>query len=320
MNTTSAPTQALNVFLSYSSDDKAKVRDLYRYLVSAGFDVWMDEKKLLPGQDFDYEINTALHKADAVIVVFSKNMVQKEGYIQKELRMALDRSQEKPEGTIYLIPARLEECDVPSKWRHLQYIDLNQPDSGRKLIEALNTRARSLHSKQQSIPRVQLMMDSFNEAEPVHAVQVEQTELPVEYRESLQFVHFYGMRLFSVAMGFFAALNLRWLCAAYSAVNNTDLLSTITHAIASSDLVFAVMALGAMLGAGALSHYLDLFQFERVGMPEGIRYVLAMIVGFLTGTVLNILGIVFLLFVLPCLLSLLLIGGGIALYLFSRSS
>src|SRR5258706_14627645 len=48
---TSSP-RLLNLFLCHSSRDKAAVRALYRRLKDDGFDPWLDEEKLLPGQDW----------------------------------------------------------------------------------------------------------------------------------------------------------------------------------------------------------------------------------------------------------------------------
>jgi hypothetical protein len=47
--------------------------------------------------------------ADVVIVYLSNNSVSKEGYIQKEIRKVLDISDEKPEGTIFIIDL-LHKC------------------------------------------------------------------------------------------------------------------------------------------------------------------------------------------------------------------
>ena len=48
----------LRVFLCHSSQDKPIVRELYQRLNTEGWiDPWLDEEKLLPGQDWDMEIN-----------------------------------------------------------------------------------------------------------------------------------------------------------------------------------------------------------------------------------------------------------------------
>ena len=69
----------LSVFLCHSSQDKPIVRELYQRLNAEGWiDPWLDEEKLLPGQDWDMEIEKAVEAADAVIVCFSSNSVTKE--------------------------------------------------------------------------------------------------------------------------------------------------------------------------------------------------------------------------------------------------
>jgi formylglycine-generating enzyme required for sulfatase activity len=114
----------LRIFLCHSSSDKPTVRELYQKLSAEGWiDVWLDEEKLLPGQDWDYEIERALDKSDAVIVTLSTDSVSKEGYVQKELRFALDIALEKPEGTIFILPVRLDDCERPRRLRPIQGID-----------------------------------------------------------------------------------------------------------------------------------------------------------------------------------------------------
>ena len=102
------PESRLKVFLCYSSSDKSVVRNLYQRLIhTSGIDPWLDEEKLLPGTEWDREIRKALRQSHAVIVCLSLDSVKKEGYIHKELNYALDVAEEKPEGTIFIIPAKL---------------------------------------------------------------------------------------------------------------------------------------------------------------------------------------------------------------------
>ena len=91
-----AQNRKLKVFLCHSKDDKLKVRKLYDRLVTDGFDVWLDEIKLMPGQDWDLEIRKAVRNSDTVVVFLSNSSITKEGYIQKEIRLALDVADEKP--------------------------------------------------------------------------------------------------------------------------------------------------------------------------------------------------------------------------------
>jgi uncharacterized protein YfeS len=53
-------------------------------------DPWLDEERLLPGQDWNLEIEKAVEASDAVIVCVSSTSVAKAGYVQKELRRVLN--------------------------------------------------------------------------------------------------------------------------------------------------------------------------------------------------------------------------------------
>ena len=139
-------TRPLSVFLCHASQDKPAVRELYKRLSAEKWiDAWLDEENLLPGQDFDLEINKAAREADAIIICLSKTSVVKEGYVNKEIRRALDVADEKPEGAIYVIPLRLDECE-PSfeRLKKLHWVDYFTPNAHEKLIRSLRARAEAL--------------------------------------------------------------------------------------------------------------------------------------------------------------------------------
>ena len=134
-------TRPLKVFLCHASGDKPAVRDLYKRLIAEGVDAWLDQEKLLPGQNWRVEIPRAVREADVVVICLSNKSITKEGYIQKEIKFALDSADEKPEGTIFLIPARLEECAVPEQLGHWQWVDLFEENGFVRLLRSLKLRA-----------------------------------------------------------------------------------------------------------------------------------------------------------------------------------
>ena len=134
----------LRVFLCHASSDKPAVRDLYRRLRSDGVAPWLAEESLLPGQDWQLEIPKAVRSSDAVVVCLSSRAITKAGYVQKEIRYALDVADEQPEGTIFLIPLRLEECEVPERLRRWQWESLFQEKGYERLLHALRERAAHL--------------------------------------------------------------------------------------------------------------------------------------------------------------------------------
>ncbi len=141
-------TRPLRVFLCHSSNDKLAVRELYQKLrAESWIQPWLDEEELYPGQDWNMEIEKAVEAADAIIVCLSKGSITKEGYIQRELRIVLDFADYKPEGTLYIIPVRLEECEPPRRLRSWQYADYFEGQRDRafqRLLVSLKRRADGL--------------------------------------------------------------------------------------------------------------------------------------------------------------------------------
>jgi len=134
------PKRPLKVFLCHAHPDADKVRALYARLKREGVDVWLDKEKLLPGADWEYEIRKAVREADVVVVCLSKQFNQA-GFRQKEVRIALDAAMEKPEGEIFIIPARLEECDNLESLNKWHWVDLFESDGLQRLMLALRVRA-----------------------------------------------------------------------------------------------------------------------------------------------------------------------------------
>jgi outer membrane protein assembly factor BamD (BamD/ComL family) len=136
-----AKKRPLKAFLCHASGDKPQVHELYKQLTTEGVDAWLDQEKLLPGQDWRLEIPRAVHEADVVVICLSKRSITKEGYVQKEIKFALDIAEEKPEGAIFLIPARLEECVVPEGLERWQWVNLYEENGFIKLLRSLKLRA-----------------------------------------------------------------------------------------------------------------------------------------------------------------------------------
>ena len=130
----------LRVFLCHSSGDKPAVRKIYHRLLADGVSAWLDEEDLLPGQRWEQEIPKAVRASDVVIVCLSQSSINKKGYLQKEIRYALDVADEQPEGTIFLIPLKLEECDIPEHLRRWQWVNFFEDRGYDRLMMALRRR------------------------------------------------------------------------------------------------------------------------------------------------------------------------------------
>jgi hypothetical protein len=254
----SAPTigsmtqRSLRVFLCHSSGDKAAIRELYGRLRNDDFDPWLDEAKLLPGQDWNLEIRKAVKASDTIIVCLSRESINKAGYVQKEIKYALDVADEQPEGAIFLIPLRLEECDVPQRLGHLHWVDLFDEQGYQRLLHALQERSLSLGLIKESAHiqagRDQRLLRGFNEANRnvLHAVVQPTGFIEFSFAESAAW---HGREGLSILFHLEAKLP------------EANALKRVEEALKISDIEWLILVNGSwVLRADILRH-----QFERLG-------------------------------------------------------
>jgi len=78
--------RGVEVFISYSQDDRATAGVLAQFLAARGIEAWWD-REILSGQDFARSIEEALRAARAAIVIWSDSAVRKE-YVLNEATYA----------------------------------------------------------------------------------------------------------------------------------------------------------------------------------------------------------------------------------------
>jgi two-component system cell cycle response regulator CtrA len=133
------------VFLAHAREDKQRVRDLYTRLQASGFNPWLDEVDLLPGQNWKLEIQNAIREAGVFLACLSSRSVAKQGYVQTEFKTALSAYSERPAGAIYIIPVKLDACEVPDMQipdrgitlRDIHYVELWEDRGIQQLIKAI---------------------------------------------------------------------------------------------------------------------------------------------------------------------------------------
>ena len=99
----------LRVFLLYARSDKKIVRRLYLRLVREGANAWLDEVKIVPGQDWEFEIRKAIYRSDIVIACLSRQFTKQGGYRHEELKIAIEKANALPQGEIFIIPVPVGE-------------------------------------------------------------------------------------------------------------------------------------------------------------------------------------------------------------------
>ncbi len=119
------PSERPRVFIAYVEEDVAYARRLFRAFDRSGLQPWLDKEKLLPGQNWPRSIQRAIEVADFFVPCFSRRAAVKRGAFQSELRYALDCATRLPLDDVFILPVRLDDCEVPKQIAgRLQYIDL----------------------------------------------------------------------------------------------------------------------------------------------------------------------------------------------------
>lgn len=133
------------VFVAYASEDLEIARRLAEALRASDCSPWLDKDRLMPGQNWTQSIERAISDADAFVACFSTRSVSKRGQFQSELRHALECAERRPLDEVFLLPVRVELCEVPERIaKQVQYVDLF-PDWERgvkRLVRSIRRAAR----------------------------------------------------------------------------------------------------------------------------------------------------------------------------------
>ena len=115
----------MKVFISYAREDFQMAMKIYSSLMESGIDAWIDNKNLLPGQRWKEVIYREIEKCSYFLALISSSSISKTGYVQKELKIALDILDKYPPENVFIIPVRLDESEVYDlKLKELNWIDL----------------------------------------------------------------------------------------------------------------------------------------------------------------------------------------------------
>ena len=120
-----------HVFLSYCHENTIEVRRLREELMAADEAVWWDGD-IKPGQDWKLEIGKAMKSAYAVVLCLSEESeASATSGIYPEALEAINAYREYWPGSIFLIPIRLSDCEIPPieidstrMLDRLQFVDL----------------------------------------------------------------------------------------------------------------------------------------------------------------------------------------------------
>lgn len=110
-------------FLSYSSKDKAVIRQIAADLSAEGITVWMDEQRIHVGDSIPEKIAQGLAQSDFFLVGLSEHSVDSE-WVKRELNNAL--VQEISKRKIAILPLKLSPCEIPILIAEKKYADFSK--------------------------------------------------------------------------------------------------------------------------------------------------------------------------------------------------
>lgn len=142
------PIQYYSAFISHSSDDEMFARRLHNDLQMNGVRVWFAPEDLKIGETIDDSIDAAIRVYDKLILVLSKNSIER-AWVRKEFSKAIEKEKQ---GKTVLFPIRLDDSvfETTEQWaydirkRHIG--DFNDWTNPLKYQSAVNRLLRDLNA------------------------------------------------------------------------------------------------------------------------------------------------------------------------------
>lgn len=105
------------IFVSYSRKNNDFVERLHTDLIAEGFDMWLDQKKIQPGQDWAEAIQQALQECELLLAILSPESVASRE-VQAEWNEFISEKKN-------IIPILFRPCKVPYRIRLFNWIDFS---------------------------------------------------------------------------------------------------------------------------------------------------------------------------------------------------
>lgn len=124
------------IFISHSSIDKPFIRRrIVAPLNAAGYDTWLDEKELIPGDPISRKVSQGIKDAKILLVVISAAS-ETSNWLNYELNVATGLM---IKGVLRLIPVMIDDVQLPSELEGYLYVDMRKGVRGgmKKIMDAL---------------------------------------------------------------------------------------------------------------------------------------------------------------------------------------
>lgn len=125
------------IFFIYSHKDREKALELAKKLKEKGYNPWIDELEVIPGQNWNKAIMQAIERSSIAIYLCSKNTEGASGFIGKETKFAMEVLRATREAHSPIIPVYLEESYLPEELADIHGVKLYEDGGLDKLEKGL---------------------------------------------------------------------------------------------------------------------------------------------------------------------------------------
>lgn len=98
------------MFVSYAREDVHSAERIASAVGKTGLRAWLDIRQLSGGSRWKLTIAAVIRKADFFVAVLSTRSVGKRGFVQHEIREALEVALSIPEPRVFIVPVGLDHC------------------------------------------------------------------------------------------------------------------------------------------------------------------------------------------------------------------
>lgn len=124
-------------FISYAKEDIKQVTAISSDLSDNGILPWFDKEMLLPGDDWQNRIEQAIEEADYFLLFMSSQTIDRNGFKNRELQIALYQQSLRPEGKKFIIPILINDCKPPRDLSRLHWVKTTDEDWFKKILKAI---------------------------------------------------------------------------------------------------------------------------------------------------------------------------------------
>jgi hypothetical protein len=158
------------IFISYSHKDVEAANRLLADLKEVDdadnpqLELFLDKESLLAGQDWKYVIDKAIKNTQYFVILLSKNSIESNTYVQEELKVAKEIATEHKESKIFIIPIRLDECQILEPIQNLHTVDLfpNWKEGFERILKAMAIETKPRRLSQQNWENLLNAIDQDN--------------------------------------------------------------------------------------------------------------------------------------------------------------